>query len=99
MTNYRKEMHILQETIDCVDGKEQETAVIKLGELQETYKNNGGYAYPSRIRGVVAGLGFNDDDLNRKINTFSSGQRTRIALGSLLLQEPDLLLLCSKSAF
>ena len=88
-----KEMHILQETIDCVDGKEQETAVIKLGELQETYKNNGGYAYPSRIRGVVAGLGFNDDDLNRKINTFSSGQRTRIALGSLLLQEPDLLLL------
>lgn len=88
-----QEMNQLQKTIDCTDGEEQESAVLKLGELQETYKNNGGYAYPSRIRGVVAGLGFNDDDLKRKINTFSSGQRTRIALGSLLLQEPDLLLL------
>jgi ATP-binding cassette subfamily F protein 3 len=83
----------IQVKIDHSQGQTQEDAVIELANLQEKYKNMGGYSYPSRIRGVMAGLGLPEEDLDRKINTFSSGQKTKIALGSLLLQEPDLLLL------
>jgi ATP-binding cassette subfamily F protein 3 len=86
-------MKKIQGKIDHAQGQTQEDAVIELADLQEKYKNMGGYSYPSRIRGVMAGLGLAEEDLNRKINTFSSGQKTKIALGSLLLQEPDLLLL------
>jgi len=45
----------------------------------------------SRIRGVIRGLGFVDEDV--QISTLSGGQKTRLALGSVLLQSPDLLLL------
>lgn len=93
LINIEKKIKQLQVKIDHTQGQPQKEAVIQLGNLQEQYKNMGGYAYPSRIRGVVAGLGLTEKDLERKINTFSSGQKTKIALGSLLLQEPDLLLL------
>lgn len=93
LINIEKKIKQLQVKIDHTQGQTQKDAVIQLGNLQEQYKNMGGYAYPSRIRGVVAGLGLTEKDLERKINTFSSGQKTKIALGSLLLQEPDLLLL------
>jgi len=59
--------------------------------LFEDFKSKGGFEIQSRIRGVIRGLGF--DDENIPISTLSGGQKTRLALGRVLLQSPDLLLL------
>lgn len=56
-----------------------------------TQKN--GYAYQSEITGVLKGLGFSEEEFSRKINSLSGGQKTRVALGRLLLSKPDLILL------
>lgn len=59
--------------------------------LFEEFKENGGFEIESRIRGVLKGLGFTDEDL--EISSLSGGQKTRLALGRILLKSPDLLLL------
>jgi ATP-binding cassette, subfamily F, member 3 len=57
------------------------------------FENLNGYEYKSRIRGVIKGLGFNEEEFSKEISSLSGGQKTRIALGKTLLTEPDLLLL------
>lgn len=52
-----------------------------------------GFAYKSEITGILKGLGFSEEDFTKEINTLSGGQRTRVALGKLLLKNPDILLL------
>ncbi len=52
-----------------------------------------GYSYESGVRGILRSLAFNDDYLGKKVDLLSGGERTRLALAALLLQEPDLLLL------
>ena len=52
-----------------------------------------GYAYKSEITGVLKGLGFSEEDFTLNVNTLSGGQKTRVALGRLLLAKPDIILL------
>ncbi|MFZ5354324.1 MAG: ABC-F family ATP-binding cassette domain-containing protein [Bacillota bacterium] len=61
--------------------------------LQEQYNNKDGFSYQSRIRGVLKGLGFTQEEYQQRINTLSGGQKTRVALGKVLLQSFDILLL------
>lgn len=61
--------------------------------LTERYSYLGGYEYNSRVRGVLRGLGFLDEEFNNKISILSGGQKTRLALAKVLLEEPDVLLL------
>lgn len=61
--------------------------------LQVKFKENGGYQYEADIRSVLHGLGFSTFDPNTKISSLSGGQKTRLALGKLLLTSPDLLIL------
>jgi ATP-binding cassette subfamily F protein 3 len=87
------QMQVLQDRIDRASADEQPALAQELSKIQETYAEKGGYEYPSRIRGVTIGLGFKLTDLEKPIDTFSGGQKTRIALGALLLSAPDLLML------
>ncbi|MBR6327173.1 MAG: ABC-F family ATP-binding cassette domain-containing protein [Lachnospiraceae bacterium] len=61
--------------------------------LTESFERAGGYAYRSELIGVLKGLGFEEADFDRSIATLSGGQKTRVALGKLLLDRPDLIIL------
>lgn len=65
----------------------------QLAKLHEAYNENGGNEYRNRIRSILLGLGFPEDMWTNGINTLSGGQKTRLALGRLLLQAPNVLML------
>ena len=72
----------------------------ELNRLMETYTRlthqfelENGYAYKSELTGVLKGLGFTEEDYDKQIETLSGGQKTRVALGKMLLSKPDILLL------
>ncbi len=61
--------------------------------LTQSFHDKDGYSYPSKLTGVLKGLGFSEEEFNLKVSMLSSGQKTRLALAKMLLQEPKLLLL------
>ena len=62
-------------------------------KLSDAFDIAGGYKYRSEIIGVLLGLGFEKSEFDKNINTLSGGQKTRVALGKLLLSNPDLIIL------
>lgn len=61
--------------------------------LSNQFEQLDGYQYESKIKSVLHGLNFTENDFNKPINNFSGGQKTRLSLAQMLLSEPDLLLL------
>lgn len=61
--------------------------------LTAAFERANGYAYESEITGVLKGLGFDESDFAKSVDTLSGGQKTRVSLGKLLLTKPDILLL------
>lgn len=61
--------------------------------LTHEFESANGYAYKSELVGVLKGLGFDEEEFQRSVSTLSGGQKTRVALGKLLLQKPDLIIL------
>ena len=59
----------------------------------ELFADKNGYGYKSEAKGVLKGLGFSDNDMNKPISILSGGEKTRILLGKLLLKKPTLLML------
>lgn len=76
-----------------LESNHDEKLIEKYSRLQEEYKYMGGYTYQSEMLGVLAGFGFREEDLDRKVSSFSGGEKTKIAFAGLLLSKPDLLLL------
>ncbi len=62
-------------------------------QLMESFNNSNGYGYRSEIKGVLKGLGFKEEEMNKKVNLLSGGQKARLSLAKLLLEKPELLLL------
>ena len=61
--------------------------------LTHEFELENGYAYKSELVGVLKGLGFSEEDFEKPVATLSGGQKTRVALGRLLLSKPDIILL------
>ena len=72
---------------------DHERMLTRYSEIQDTFRNQGGYDIESRVTAVLRGLGFNDSDFDRQTDTFSGGWQMRIALAALLLRRPRLLLM------
>ena len=70
-----------------------ESLVKEHAATSDRYGREGGFEYNSRIKGILMGLGFGEDQFGLKVSSLSGGQKTRLALARILLQEPDILLL------
>lgn len=65
----------------------------KYADMTHRFEDINGYACKSEVTGILKGLGFQEDAFDKKVATLSGGQKTRVALGKLLLQKPDLIML------
>lgn len=88
-----KELRSIEKRMNTADGDELENLMKKYSDLNHRFEMENGYAYKSEITGVLKGLGFSEEDFTLNVNTLSGGQKTRVALGKLLLAKPDIILL------
>jgi ATP-binding cassette subfamily F protein 3 len=75
------------------DGDALEDLMKQYTSLTHAFETGGGYLYRSELVGVLKGLDFTEDEFSKPVATLSGGQKTRVALGRLLLQNPDLIIL------
>ncbi len=83
----------LELDMKTLEGKPLESALASYSRLTHEFELHNGYAYKSEVVGVLKGLGFAESEFDKNINTLSGGQKTRVALGKLLLTNPDIILL------
>lgn len=83
----------MEHKMKLVSGAELEALMDSYARLTHSFELSNGYAYKSEVVGVLKGLGFEEAEFSKKISTLSGGQKTRVALGRLLLLKPDLIIL------
>lgn len=87
------QLRSIENQMKSADDTALETLMKKYSDLNHEFELNNGYAYKSEITGILKGLGFAEEDFTLNVNTLSGGQKTRVALGRLLLSKPDIILL------
>lgn len=83
----------LEQDMKHAEGAELNQMLSTYTRLMHEFEIKNGYAYQSEVTGILKGLGFTEEEFDKKVNTLSGGQKTRIALGKLLLSKPDIILL------
>ena len=89
----KKEKRLRELEQQMASGEHLEDIMKQYDQLSYEFEIGGGYSYQSQIKGVLKGLGFEEDTWDMPIGILSGGQKTRISLGRLLLLKPSLLLL------
>ncbi|MCM1186653.1 MAG: ABC-F type ribosomal protection protein [Lachnoclostridium sp.] len=87
------QMRSCEEAMKNAEGGKLDELMKQYADLTHSFEIKGGYIYKSEIVGVLKGLGFSEDEFDKSVATLSGGQKTRVALGKLLLQKPDLIIL------
>lgn len=88
-----KKLREMERGMKHLSGNALQQLMEQYNRISTEYEHQNGYALQSELTGVLKGLGFTEDEFDKKICTLSGGQKTRAALGRLLLSSPDLLLL------
>ena len=83
----------LEQEMNNVTGDDLNRLMDTYTRLTHQFELENGYAYKSELTGVLKGLGFTEEDYDKQIEKLSGGQKTRVALGKMLLSKPDILLL------
>lgn len=86
-----REMEAKMHTVS--DEEELKTLMERYETLTHTFSLENGYTYKSEITGVLNGLGFTEDEFDKSVSALSGGQKTRVALGKILLTNPDIIFL------
>ena len=93
LIDLEERMRTCEEDMKHAEGEALEALMKQYTSYTHAFEVNNGYAYKSELVGVLKGLGFAEEDFSKKISTLSGGQKTRVALGRLLLLNPDLIIL------
>lgn len=88
-----EKIRIMEQNMKTVTGRELDELLANYSRLTHQFELENGYSCKSEIVGVLKGLGFTEDEFSKKVDTLSGGQKTRVALGKLLLSNPDIILL------
>ena len=86
-------MRSIEAEMNQAEGDTLERLMNTYTRLTHEFELENGYAYKSELTGVLKGLGFTEEDFDKQVATLSGGQKTRVALGKLLISRPDILLL------
>ena len=85
-----EKMHSL---MDSLKGEELDAKIDEYNTTFAEFERLGGYVYKSEVKGILLGLGFDEQDFDKSVDKLSGGQKTRVALAKLLLDSPDLIIL------
>ena len=83
----------VEASLGTLTGQAQQEQLELYHQLSSQYEQENGFAAASQIAGVLKGLGFQEKDFDKKVDTLSGGEKTRVALSRLLLEGPSILLL------
>ena len=86
-------LRTMEQEMKRLSGSQLEDLMEQYHKTQTMFDQKNGYSCRSEIVGVLKGLGFSEDEFSRQVDTLSGGQKTRVALGKLLLLSPDIILL------
>ncbi len=83
----------MEAQMNTLSGDALEQLLDTYHKLSHEFEQVNGYAYRSEVTGILKGLGFTEEEFDKKMNELSGGQKTRVSLGKLLVTKPDVLLL------
>ncbi len=93
LVDLEKKIRECEISMQSQEGARLEALMKQYANLTHAFEMGDGYAYRSELVGVLKGLGFSEEEFSKSVSTLSGGQKTRVALGKLLLQKPDLIIL------
>ena len=93
LLDMEEKIRTMEQDMKTVTGRELDTLLADYSRLTHQFELENGYSCRSEITGVLKGLGFTEEEFSKKVDTLSGGQKTRVALGRLLLSSPDIILL------
>ena len=88
-----RQIRTMEHEMKHLEGEQLDARLHSYHLLTQRFEQQNGYAFQSELVGVLKGLGFREDEFSKEVNMLSGGQKTRVALGKLLLTKPDVLLL------
>ena len=93
MIEMEERLRDMETQMNTLSGEALEQLLDTYHKLSHEFEQVNGYAYRSEVTGILKGLGFTEEEFDKKMNELSGGQKTRVSLGKLLVTKPDVLLL------